>query len=472
MASASETTLPWRQRPSIYEHIRDHVRADGRGLLPAAWELPDETRPSAEAARFAGFSELLSVYFGFYMSTLRQDEVARVLEPIHEYCKSPTDANKQAVYSVVCSKQVSHDTIASLLGILPHGLDDPCLHELAWSLVVESVHRQPVKLGLTILGSFADRASLPLFRLLGLHDEFTLYCAAGLANVAEAPEKELWELAQRVYGCGRTLVIQRLDRTIDPQIKNWILRNGHSGLRKVTAPDIELAYDCARIGGLGDALAATEVDDELLAAAGDIIEGLVGPMGKIEKLPAGAAIIEAYLRHLHPRASTLRECVIVAAIRDFLRPTREWIGSPVSGELEERRLYLTDLCNGILGRPVWRERIMRGLDSDDEQVFDTAARAAQAVDMDAWKWHWPRLLQSPHDRCRWHYVMASCTPDRLGAVLELATRQLPLVSLCTGPTTDPCCYGADRELECCLGSVVRGLCRFPGQGWQLVAAAL
>lgn len=37
-------SMPWDQRPSIYEHIRSHVPADGPGLTEGGETLPDEQR--------------------------------------------------------------------------------------------------------------------------------------------------------------------------------------------------------------------------------------------------------------------------------------------------------------------------------------------------------------------------------------------------------------------------------------------
>jgi hypothetical protein len=39
--------MPWDQRPSIYDHIRSHVPADGPGLTEGGETLPDEERVNA-----------------------------------------------------------------------------------------------------------------------------------------------------------------------------------------------------------------------------------------------------------------------------------------------------------------------------------------------------------------------------------------------------------------------------------------
>ena len=37
-------SMPWDQRPSIYDHIRSHTAPDHLGLMEGAETLPDEAR--------------------------------------------------------------------------------------------------------------------------------------------------------------------------------------------------------------------------------------------------------------------------------------------------------------------------------------------------------------------------------------------------------------------------------------------
>src|SRR5262245_10928838 len=98
-----ETAFPWQQYPSIYEHVRANVRADKNGLLPAAWQLPDEPKPYAEARRAAGWHELA-------MTRLNMEPLgdpSEMLSLMTVYCEAPTDAGKLAIYDAARSKNAA-----------------------------------------------------------------------------------------------------------------------------------------------------------------------------------------------------------------------------------------------------------------------------------------------------------------------------------------------------------------------------
>ena len=106
------------------------------------------------------------------------------------------------------------------------GINHERLYELSHSFVTESPDREPVKFGIAILGLFRQPADQELFQTLGRHDEFTLFCAVAIANSSEDHDESLWTLARNVNGWGRIHVVERLARTENPAIKNWLLREG------------------------------------------------------------------------------------------------------------------------------------------------------------------------------------------------------------------------------------------------------
>ena len=67
--------MPWDQRPSIYDHIRSHVPADGIGLSEGGETLPDEDRVNAgsKIRRAAGAMDgVLSHHMGQRPSPLQR----------------------------------------------------------------------------------------------------------------------------------------------------------------------------------------------------------------------------------------------------------------------------------------------------------------------------------------------------------------------------------------------------------------
>jgi hypothetical protein len=86
-------------------------------------------------------------------------------------------------------------------------------------------------------------------------------------------ERQLWELAKSVDGWGRIACVERLSKTTDPEIRDWILRTGYRN----SIMTEYLAYIAATTGGLVAALRGADVDRDLLTAAGMITTGCAGP---------------------------------------------------------------------------------------------------------------------------------------------------------------------------------------------------
>src|SRR5690606_8614632 len=115
---------------------------------------------------------------------------------------------------------------------------------------------------------------------IGGHEEFTLFSVVALASTLESPDRELWQLAQRVRGWGRIHAVERLAETTDPDIRGWLIRDGFRN----DVMDEYLAHTCAVAGDLAGALEADIVDDSLIDAAAGIFAALLngGPAEDIE----------------------------------------------------------------------------------------------------------------------------------------------------------------------------------------------
>lgn len=100
------------------------------------------------------------------------------------------------------------------------------LRELGVRLATEGRHREPVKLGIALIGLAVPGRDRDLLMTLGRHDEFTLYSAVALRATEKDPDHALWELAKLVDGWGRIHLVERLKGTEDARIKDWILRDG------------------------------------------------------------------------------------------------------------------------------------------------------------------------------------------------------------------------------------------------------
>ena len=105
------------------------------------------------------------------------DQVTDLLKAILGYCQAPSVENKLKVYEQIIQVHAV-GIIDPLIEQLRQasGVDFNRLYELARSFATEATDREPVKLGIAILGLFQQEQDKDIFRSLGRHDEFTLFC--------------------------------------------------------------------------------------------------------------------------------------------------------------------------------------------------------------------------------------------------------------------------------------------------------
>lgn len=464
-------SMPWDQRPSIYDHIRSHTDTTQPGLTEGGEALPDEARVN-EGSQIRWAAGALDGVMGHHVGGADNDELVRkAVDLVLAYCESPTATTKHALYQHVIEGStlpLIDPIIETLVG--NQQLNHQRLYELASSFVSEAPDREPVKFGIAILGLFHNPENETLFQTIGRHEEFTLYCAVALTNLSDDPEPSLWTLARNVNGWGRIHVVERLAQTESSEIKNWLLREGYRN----SVMYEYLAYTCATAGGLLSSLSEDTVDRELLTSAGEIIDALItgGPAENIDDYEDGALAAEMFLRHIESSAETLDDFAHVHTIKWFLDDEdTDWDSRAERGWTSERRDDLRATCDRILSRPEWSDLARHGLASDDEMEFHRANQVAEALGIDTWETHWHRLQEKPTDSGRWYQVMACCDDGRIAEVIALAEQNVDLEKIATGPA-DEMGLGPGWEQHQCLDFVLQGLRRFPGQGHQLIEAGL
>jgi hypothetical protein len=464
-------SMPWDRRPSILEFVRSHIAADKPGMAEDGYTLPDEERIS-QGSKIRWAAGAMDGVTTHHMGTSEDEEaVRRTVELVLAYSRQPTALNKAAVYQHVIARHVVSiiDPVIEAL-VNEQGISHERLYELARSFVTEAPDREPVKFGIALLGLFRQPADQELFQTLGRHDAFTLFCAVALTNSCDDPDEALWTLARNVTGWGRIHVVERLARTEKPAIQRWLLRGG---FRNSVMYEY-LAATCARAGGLLAALSEDHVDRELLTAAGEIIQALIagGPAEGIDDYEDARPVIESYLGHMASSAATIEDFLHVNSVKGYLdEDDSRWAGRYEAGWTAECRNRLRSLCDSILGRPEWADRVRAKLGSEDEVEFAHADQAAKALGIDTWGIHWRRLQEKPADPGRWYHVMALCDEDRIGKVVEFAEANLDLAGIATG-AADELGLGRGFEQHRCLDYVLQELRRFPGRGTRLIEAGL
>lgn len=308
---------PWQQRPSIYEHLRDRPRADGTGIDGRPPDLPDEEKIRERNGLPWAAGAMDGVFSHHSGSDPGEGDVEALTAAVLAYGQSGSDADKRRVYDRVLDKGALGLVDAFLQALREaKGVRLDRLHALARSFATEAPDREPVKFGIALLGAFRQPEDAEIFRVLGRHDEFTLFAAVALANTMDGPVQELWALARDVEGWGRIHLVERLSGTQAPDIREWMLREGYRN----SVMTEYLAHTCAVTGRLREALERSDPDDGLLEAAADLLEALVvgGPAKGMDDYAEGAEAAGRYLRHLEPREAGLRHLLAVETIRGFL----------------------------------------------------------------------------------------------------------------------------------------------------------
>jgi len=459
-----------RSARSIYEHIRWHLPAGGPGLLDAGMTLPDEEELDTSIRWASGAQDgVLSHHSMPGEDTAQADEVFDLIfEALSR--QPPADAFDRLDDRLRTSSALGLvDTL--LERIVRSPLPPAGVYELGRRLATSSRHREPVKIGIALLGvvQAADGDAQELLATLGRHEEFTLYSAVALAAVADDPESAVFELAKLVDGWGRIHLVERLRDTQRTEIRSWILREGFRN----SVMDEYLACIAATTGGLAEALATEQPDDQLLDAACEIISALIagGPAEDIDDYHDAPRAVELLVDHLERRAARPAHLLAVTDIqRHLTRDDDRWPAREQQGWTPQHRERLLAACERIAARPVWRELVARGLAAEDPVEFDQADQVARRLGIDTFAAHWHRVLADPIGG-NWWAVMQQVTDETIDQVVEHAQRSLPLDTIAPGPA-DGLGLGPEFATHSALDFILQDLDRFPGRGWPLIAAGL
>ncbi|WP_332641948.1 hypothetical protein [Aeromicrobium sp.] len=453
-------------KPSIYEFIRGHLDEVGRLVEPAA-SLPDEATVMSGDLKWAPGA--MDGAFGHHGGGAGSAQLAdSAAQAFVAASKRPTRRRLSRLYKAVQSDNVldfMDPLIEKLVQLQP---DRGRLHDLGRWLATTASDRGAVKVGIAILGVTGLDRDVDVVRALGAHDEFTLFAAVALSNGLEDSESELWALANVVDGWGRIQCVERLRDTTDPAIRRWILREG---FRNSVMYEY-LAHIAATTGGLLEALRAEEPDRDLLTAAGEILAALIdgGPAEDMTDYDDGADATEAFLAHMARRAETLHDFQAVAAIRSFLDSESVWDDLGARGWSATRRDAFERLCDEVLARQEWIERIQAGLESPDAVEYWRAEQAARRRGIDVFHIQVRRIRQDPFGQ-DWFAAWQGATPERAEELVNLATELLPLGDMGTGPQ-DLAGFGPEWRSHNALDWTLQALRSHPGVGAHLVLIGL
>lgn len=464
-----EQELPWQKGEPIFAHIKKNLDQKGK-LAKRGYDLPDENRrfKGDELQWIPGALDNVLAHHGGTKANEIAEKVARLVK---EVSKNNSLRSKILLYTTL----EEHGVIGIIDPAIKKIVElrtprEPYLHNFARWLAFESPNREAVKFGIALLGLCRDTNDLENIKTLGKHEEFTLYVAVALSNMLENPENELWSLAQLVDGWGKINLVERLDKTQNPQIKRWMLREGY----KNAVMYEYLAYICAVTGNLREELNKEKIDDALLDSSGDIIDALLhgGPAKDINDYSYAAEVISSYVRHMQNQAEKLNYLITLYNIKNYLEDKKtNWDERKKNGWTDGLRIRLLNDIHQIMGDLQWRERVQKGKDTKDDVEFWSVSRSAEILGIDLWETYWSRLLENTGDSIAWYRVMKCANNERIGEIVELAVAELPLEEIASGPK-DSLGSGSEYRFHRCLDFILQDLKAYPGHGYELIKKGL
>ena len=467
MVTMPKAWPPPRKGPSIYAYILEHLGPDG-SLTAEGMSLPDEDRVMTGQLKWVPGA--MDGVFGHHggPGSDAQDRATEVAEQLSGAARRPSKRNLGRLYDAVCGDDVLPIVDRVVERVAQLGVDRHALHQLGRWLATSGADRGAVKMGIALLGATGLDGDVDVVQVLGRHEEFTLYAAVAIVNGAQNWEAELWALGRAVEGWGRIHCVERLAATQDPQIREWILREGFQN----SIMNEYLAYIAATTGGLKDALHRDEVDRSLLTAAGEILEALVtgGPAEDMDDYADGADAVEAYLTLMRTRAESVEDFLAVATIKRFLDQPEGWDDRASRGWSATRRDAFERQCAATLSAPEWDDRIRVGLMSDDQAEFWRADTAAGERGIDTFDIQVAKIRRDPLGG-PWFRAWQQAGNDRPELLASLARQLLPLDEIPTGPS-DALGVGPDWRPHAALDWTLQALRDHVGVGPDLVLIGL
>ncbi|NUY81890.1 hypothetical protein HUK80_13380 [Flavobacterium sp. MAH-1] len=460
----------WRTDNSIFQFLSSSL--DGKGSLDEkAHDLPDEKKDDGQL-KFA--SGLMDAMFGVSDSDDSKKRIAALLKHIKRVARAGDKISEQEFYHEVAENEGVIGIIDEFLRkVVEEALPiEPYLFRYAKDLATKTDKRNAVKFGIAILGLCQDKSVLGDIKILGLHDEFTVYATIAIMNVSDNAVNDLWELAQKVDGWGKIQSVDRLaGLELGNPVKDWLLLEGY----KNNIMHEYLAYTCAMNGELHTKLESAQIEYGLFRAASDILEALIVEHSPAEDITAYAfasQVIEDFIRHAKNHAASVSDFNALHKIKDFLTELQDDIGEQKGNGWTQDGISncLIDLVE-ILNAKDWKAVAREALKSNDNLVYWNAKQAADKLGIDLWDTVWARLQENPLDSSSWFDVTHHGKPEHAEEIIGFALTHLPFEELGTG-AKDSHGFGDDYNKHTSLECATTFLGDYPGMGEKIILTAL
>jgi hypothetical protein len=430
-----------RRRPPIFEVIARW----NEGPPPA---LPDEGPDDGRTIRWSAGA--LDGVLSRHGESTREPARGAELAALIEHAATGDAEARDALYEAARADGIVFALDEALDGLALTHVDDDDVAELGRSLMRESLHREPLKLAVALVGRMGDERDVPTLESLARHDEFSLVAGVALTHLLGDAVQAWWRVGCLATGWGKIEAVGRLAQ--EPELPE-LLRHGCDN---AVMPEY-LAYPCATAGRLEVALGGL-VDDELLDGACTIARALVngGPAEDINDYEPGPRVLAAVVELVAERPPNL---VRLDAVVDI----RRW------AEDYEQHVAIAERCGRVLTRTEVRAFVRERLEDPDDVLSVWAI--AEATGLDPWESGWAHLQGADQDAGLYYELARTTNAERWGRLAAFAERRLPLGALASGPRDRLFPAAQQRDPARALAVLVQGT--RPGR-WSdaLVAAAL
>lgn len=459
--------LEWETDDSILRHLKANLNEYG-SLNESAEKLPDEKKADDEIKFAPG---LMDAMFGADESEESKSRVKQLVSLIKRIAKNGDDQSKSDFYREITENE-------SVIGIIDEFLQslgqsslpiEPYLFGFANKLTTKTNNRNSVKFGIAILGLCQNKKPVEDIKILGLHDEFTVFSTIALANLSDDIVNDLWQLAKHVDGWGKIQLVDRLaEMDLSEDIRNWLVLEGY----KNSIMYEYLALTCAVNGHLNEKLSKDSIDKKLFDSAGEIIVALMdeGPAEGMSGYNEAENAIHNYIRHAKLSSLKIADFITLNRIKDYLEESpeenetlKDWNHNEISNSLID--------INEILTSKDWTSDINTALNSTDNVEFWNGKQAAQKLDINISDVLWKRLDKFPLDSTSWYDITTYVKHGDPQKLVDKAIILIPIEEISTGPK-DSMGFGPDWQKHQSLDYVITFLENHPKIGEEIILAGL
>ena len=457
----------WETDDSILRHLRANLNEDG-SLNESAEKLPDEKKADDEIKFAPG---LMDAMFGADESEESKSRIKQLLSLIKRIAKNGDDQSKSDFYREITENESVIGIIdAFLQGLVQSSVPiEQYLFGFANKLATKTNNRNSVKFGIAILGLCQNKKPIEDIKVLGLHNEFTIFSTIALSNLSDDLVNDLWQLAKHVDGWGKIQLVDRLaEMDLSEEIRNWLVLEGY----KNSIMYEYLALTCAVNGHLNEKLSKDSIDKKLFDSAGEIIVALMdeGPAEGMSGYNEAENTIHNYIRHAKLASLKIADFITLNRIKNYLEESpeenetlKEWNHNEISNSLID--------INEIMTSKDWTSDINIALNSSDNVEFWNGKQAAQKLDIDISDVLWERLGKFPLDSTSWYDITTSVKHRDPQKLVDKAIALIPIEEISTGPK-DSMGVGPDWQKHQSLDHVITFLKNHPKIGEEIILAGL